>query len=554
MPRTPLLRSIVRFLRKIKYADKFGISVEALEDSEASAKNQPLHSGVTLSQQSRRQFLVGATTAAAGLAFVRPARGFVERALSPRIAIIGAGISGLSCALALADKGIASTVYEASARVGGRIFSNNTGYWSDNQVTEWCGELIDSNHVTIRALANRFGLPLENVHDAEPVGSTDTYFFNGTYYPRADSVADFQAVYAAVQTDAANTDDVLTGELTAKGKALDRTSIARWIHSRVPGGLGSRMGKLLDAAYATEFGADTRDQSALNLVYELSASDTNFELYGTSDEVLHILGGNDQLTSAMSNSLAAMGTPIQVGMRMESLRKLPDGTYRIGFDLSGSTQEVNADLVVLTLPFAVLRSLDYRHAEFDALKKKAISALGRGRNGKLQLQFNRRLWNETGSWGMSTGTTFSDTGYQNSWEPTRGQPGISGILNDYSGGASAIRRMKTQQAFADISDAGVQQDATVFLDRIERVFPGIKPLWNAKATCSLPHLSPNFNCSYSYYRVGQINAFGDTERDRQSNVFFAGEHTSIDFQGFMEGAAAEGQRAAGEILTQLGVV
>ncbi len=542
MARTLLLRSIDRYFRKFKRADKLGLSIEALEDSEAS------------SQPSRRQFLFGAAAVAAGLTLVRPARGFVERASNPRIAIVGAGISGLSCALALADKGIASTVYEASARVGGRIFSNSNGYWSDNQVTEWCGEFIDSEHVTMRALANRFNLPLENVHDVEPAGSTDTYFFNDTYYPRADAVADFQAVYTAVQTDAANTDDPQTGELTAKGKALDRTSIARWIQTRVPGGLGSRMGRLLDAAYATEYGADTRDQSALNLVYQLSASDRDFELYGTSDEAFHIRGGNDRLTSAMADALPAMGATIQLGTRMESLRKLSDGTYRLGFDSGGSSQEVNADLVVLTLPFAVLRSLDNRHAGFDALKHKAISALGRGRNGKLQLQFNTRLWNETGPWGVSTGTTFSDIGYQNSWEPTRGQPGLSGILNDYTGGANTMRHMKTRQVFADISDAGVQQDAVVFLDRIERVYPGVKPLWNGKATCSLPHLSSNFNCSYSYYRVGQINAFGDTERDRQGNVFFAGEHTSIDFQGFMEGAAAEGQRAAGEILTQLGVL
>jgi monoamine oxidase len=30
-------------------------------------------------------------------------------------------------------------------------------------------------------------------------------------------------------------------------------------------------------------------------------------------------------------------------------------------------------------------------------------------------------------------------------------------------------------------------------------------------------------------------------------VLFCGEHTSLDFQGFMEGAAAEGKRAAREL-------
>ena len=35
-------------------------------------------------------------------------------------------------------------------------------------------------------------------------------------------------------------------------------------------------------------------------------------------------------------------------------------------------------------------------------------------------------------------------------------------------------------------------------------------------------------------------------------MFFAGEHTSIDFQGFMEGGASEGVRAANEVLLALG--
>jgi monoamine oxidase len=34
---------------------------------------------------------------------------------------------------------------------------------------------------------------------------------------------------------------------------------------------------------------------------------------------------------------------------------------------------------------------------------------------------------------------------------------------------------------------------------------------------------------------------------RQGGVLFCGEHTSVDFQGFMEGAASEGRRAARQL-------
>ena len=57
--------------------------------------------------------------------------------------------------------------------------------------------------------------------------------------------------------------------------------------------------------------------------------------------------------------------------------------------------------------------------------------------------------------------------------------------------------------------------------------------------------------SYSYWKVGQYHAFGGYEGMRQGNIHFAGEHCSQDAQGYMEGGASEGARAAGEILDDL---
>jgi monoamine oxidase len=68
---------------------------------------------------------------------------------------------------------------------------------------------------------------------------------------------------------------------------------------------------------------------------------------------------------------------------------------------------------------------------------------------------------------------------------------------------------------------------------------------------STPATDPNFLCSYSYWKPGQYTGFSGYERQRQGNIHFAGEHCSIDFQGFMEGGASEGVRAAKEILSDL---
>jgi monoamine oxidase len=238
-------------------------------------------------------------------------------------------------------------------------------------------------------------------------------------------------------------------------------------------------------------------------------------------------------------------------MRLLAIRKLADGTTRLSFDQDGLVTEIVADYVVLALPFAVLRTLDFRLAGFDARKRMAIHQLGRGQNGKLQLQFTSRPWRNLANI-PSNGSSYSDTGAQSTWEVTRAQLGASGILNDYTGGVGT-RQLRTTVPFAFSVHPGVQRDATNFLKRIAPVFPGLTPAWNSKATSSIPHLSPNLHCAYSYWKVGQYQTIAGYERVPQGNIFFAGEHTSIDFQGFMEGGAAEGARAGGEVLDRLGV-
>jgi monoamine oxidase len=213
----------------------------------------------------------------------------------------------------------------------------------------------------------------------------------------------------------------------------------------------------------------------------------------------------------------------------------------------------NFDRVILALPFAVLRTLNYRKANFDSLKNTAIQQLGGGRNDKLQLQFTSRYWDGTGSWpGVGNGNSYADTGYQNTWDVTRSQPGSTGILVDYTGGNVAGSFAPSTPYSAATTNPQVTTYAKAFLQQIEPVYRGITAKWNGRATLSVPALDPNLNCSYSYWKVGQYHSFSGYEKARQpfpnGPIHFAGEHCSQDFQGFMEGGASEGVRAAGEIL------
>jgi monoamine oxidase len=545
MARTPLLSALQRLARQHHQAERLGISPAELRERE---EERPFSRGEFL----KRSGAAGAAVAVAGpAAFARSARA----AGGPRIAIVGGGIAGLTAALTLQDKGLSSTVYEAHpTRIGGRMHSDWTefpGYWATGQGAELCGELIDSGHKTVLGLAQRFRLQTVNLTNAEPNGSEDTYYFDGGYYPKEQADKDFQPIHQALQRDVSAASYPTTYWIhTDAGLALDRMSVYDWIESRVPGGHSSPFGQVLDVAYNIEYGAETRDQSALNLVYLLGYKSVpgNYMIFGASNERYHIVGGNALLPMAIRDALNS-GT-VKMAWRMTSIRRNADGTSTIAFDTPSGSQSITADHVVLALPFAVLRTLDFRKANFDPLKKSAITQQGAGRNSKLQLQFDNRLWNTAGPWGLSNGSTYSDTGYQNTWDVTRAQAGASGILVDYTGGDVA-GALAAGSPYLNASNLQVKAFAQRFLKQLEPVFPGISKKWNGRATLSTPMLDPNLNCSYSYWKVGQYAGFSGWEGLRQGNIHFAGEHCSQDFQGYMEGGAATGVAAANEILADL---
>jgi monoamine oxidase len=540
MARTPLLSKFQRLFADFEEADRSGRTVEAVQQER---RGLPL---------TRRDFLKvsGATVGAAALSGALGA----FAAQTPRIAIVGGGIGGLNAALTLQDAGYASTVYEASGRVGGRMHSDTTS-WLNGQTSEHCGELIDSGHKTILGLAQRFNIPTVDLLGAQPNHSTDTDYFFGKYYTAAQAQADFNPVWNNVKKDTnAASYPTLYNLYTDAGKVLDHMSIHDWIESRVPGGHTSSMGQLLDVAYNIEYGAVTTQQSSLNLLYLLGFSSIpgNFSVFGKSDERYHLVGGNERLPRAVAAALPAGS--IQLNTALKGFVRNSDGTFTLTLQNPIKTFTRVVDRLVMAIPFSILRNIlnskaAYRAAGFDSLKQTAISQLGYGQNAKLQLQFNRRLWNQSGPWGIGNGNSYADTGYQNTWDVTRAQDGATGILVDYTGGGVPLASFGGDPADPNV----VAGFAKTFLSQIEPLFPGLTAQWNGRATLDVPLSNPFLLGSYSYWKVGQYTLFSGYEKARQPDpvtgkCHFAGEHCSQDFQGYMEGGASEGYRAATEIL------
>jgi len=577
MARTPLARFLQHQIGIHRLAAAQGKSATEVRDTIAAAREARSRGLLPPIAPTRRGFLKGAAAMAAGSALLAPS--LRARAGDPRIAIIGGGLAGLNAALTLADAGYASTIYEANpVNIGGRCQSDygsaqltgsaepcgvchksrssgDDGTWAAGQVSDMFGELIDTGHTEMLGLADRFDLPLIDLWAGWPEGSTETYHFFGNHYPKEQADADFNALFETLHRDLNSAGYPTTWDWYKQGGwDLDHMTLREWIEDRVirqndlP-----ELAELLDVAYVIEFGADSTEQSPLNMIYLLGyQTQQSLSMFGESDERYRIAGGVGQIPAAMASAIGL--DAFKLGWWLEAISQASDGSYRLSFRLEGgSYREVSADIVVMALPFAVLRNLDYAGAGFDGLKHTAIQELGRGINGKLQLQFNERYWNRPPGpgWGpqVSNGTSYSDTGYQCTWDPDPGPQQGTGMLLKYTGG-TPVTLLEQDHPYRNARDSKVVQDAETFLQQLEPVFPGISApgIWNGKAAGSMPHLNERFNCSYSYWKKGQYTQFAGYEGVPQGQVYFCGEHTSYDFQGWMEGAVRSGSQAGRDIL------
>ncbi len=494
-----------------------------------------------------------------------PERAFgASRRAQPRIAIVGAGISGMTAAMTLKDAGFHQvTVYEASDRIGGRTYTRSgDGFFEPGQWSEWGGELIDTDHELVFALCDRFGFDVIDLEQTTARGSNDVLYFDGGYYRWDAMVDDWRRgrVDAAIKRDMRALPEYPWAfddpAWTPEGLALDAMSLYDWIETRIPGGHSSRLGQFIDVAYVIEYGEDTQRQGASDLLGLLGfPAKGPFWIYGASDERWKIVGGNQQISLAQADYLGASN--LRLGWSLTELERRRDGTVTARFDVGGRTKTVTADEIVLAIPLGVMKRIKaaggFDRAFDDARKLGSIDALGFGANNKLQLQIADRFWTERGPWGNSNGESYADTGYQEAWHATGGQPGRSGILVDYTGGDTS-RLLQPSKAWSDTGDpnqaAGsyVQNAASAFLAQIEPVFPGMTRRWTGKATLAAWHVSPYQYGAYSYWTPDYLHNYSTSEAPPIGPIHFAGEHTSSGFQGYIEGGAEEGQRAAGEIV------
>ena len=432
------------------------------------------------------------------------------------VLVAGAGLAGLTAAYDLAAMGAAVTVIEARDRVGGRVWTVRDGF-ADRQHAEAGGDMIDDSQEEIRALAHELGLKLFRI------------LRDGFGYMRPGSGSNQPA--RIVSRSVARGWDQLARQLGALARQY-RLAERRW-DSPVTADLARRsVAQWLDderadpelRATATGlrgfFLADPDELSLLALVDQFADN----EQAGIG-AMYRIVGGNDRLPEAL---LARLGSRVHLGTELVAVSvrgKSVHATLKRG----RSSAPMTSDYLVFALPAAVLRRVPITPA-LPAHQHAAIARLRYGRATKTLLQYSRRFWRARGR----PRAFGSPLPYGAIWEGNEEQSGPKGILTLLAGGTASdeTQAMVARDGIARFADGLSWLGAQAELGASRQV------VWES---------DPLARGGYAYFDPSFDPALREWLARPAGRLFFAGEHTSIRWQGYMNGAVESGRRAAAEI-------
>ncbi|HEY6566280.1 MAG TPA: NAD(P)/FAD-dependent oxidoreductase [Actinomycetota bacterium] len=454
----------------------------------------------------------------------------------PRVVIVGAGLAGLTAAYRLHQAGVASQVYEARDRIGGRCWSARD--WQGGQVCEHGGEFIDTRHVHIRGIADELGLTLDDLWASwDPSWHSPTWVDGEEVQPKEILAPMDQAAKEIARIVTAN-GSYLATDATPAAIAFDAMSEAEWITEATGESMDSAMGRLITQHQAGWYGLDPDQLGATNLL-DFYATD-----WPGADERYTTNGGNDQIPQGLYQALPEGSVTLETPL--ESVHRRSDGTYEARF--GGLADPVVADRLIITVPFNVLKDVDMTDAGLSELKQRAIQELSMGTNAKILMQFDRPFA-DFDSWSGSVQR--ADDPIWGTWESgtTDGKDAQGyGMLTVYPGG-----RVGASYDAAEPHDVAPRSVVDSTLASLDEMVPGLRGAAIGDAWLDFWAIDPWVGGSYAAFGPGDTTSFWGLTGTPEGAMHLAGEHTSVYSQGYLNGGVESGGRAAAEVLEALGI-
>jgi monoamine oxidase len=438
-----------------------------------------------------------------------------------RVAVIGGGLAGLVAARELSKQQAVAHVIEARSRVGGRVWTLRDDSFSTEPV-ELGGEFVDGSHQPLRDLASEcglaltrvirdgFGLALE-VDGRLRIHNTQKNIWRGFRRALADDVEAFE-----------ETDCDWNSTIAA---ALARHSLEDLLRAR----RASADVRAMAAALRGFFVADSDALSALVGV-ELAMEEVD------PGHVSHfrVKGGNDLLVTALARGKNLM---FSFERTVKRIQQTDTEVLITMTEPHGRLETVRADYVVVTVPPPILRTWSLS-PPLPAEQRRAMETLSYGFATKAQLRFDTRWWRpsarrhgEAGprrprAWGTNLPVGAI-------WEATESAQGPA-VLTLFAGGSAS-------EQLQEILESGGPDAVTGHL----RWLGTPEPVREIRSMTW--ERDPRAKGGYAFFG----KSFDPGLRDQLSRAFgrilFAGDHTSREHQGYMNGAVESGHRVVKEL-------
>ena len=429
--------------------------------------------------------------------------------------VVGAGLAGLTAARDLIRHGAQVTVADARSRLGGRVWTIRDPF-IEKQHAESGGDLIDATQLEIQRLAKELGLTLTRILRggfgyARPDAAGHTRIVRqpaaSGWNRLAGAIRDLAELYGLAEQ---RWDSPIAADLA-------RRSVAQWLDEV------KADAELRETAAGLRgfFLADPEELSLLALVDEFASRESPLEW-----STYRIDGGNDRLTEALAAPLRErlkLNTEVvAVSHRGREVRlSLKDGR---------SLSQVKADYVLFTAPATLLRRIPITPA-LPAQQHEAIAKLKYGRGSKTLLQFSRRFWRVPGQL-RAFGSSLP---FGALWDGSEEQRGRAGILSLLAGGSASDA---TRSLTAKDGMAGLARSLDWLGSGNATLLASHHTVWEADAWA---------RGGYAFFDSSYDPALRPWLARPAGRLFFAGEHTSVKWQGYMNGAVESGRRAAAEI-------
>jgi monoamine oxidase len=308
-------------------------------------------------------------------------------------------------------------------------------------------------------------------------------------------------------------------------ESLARESVAEWLtRIRAPQ-------PLKDVAVGLRgfFLADPDELSLLALVDQFAE-----EGAPGAEKMFRIIGGNDRLPAALAK---ALGSRLHLQTILRRIAQAPD-SVTVALESRGRVEQARFEYVICAVPATTLRDV-VLEPELPETQREALANIRYGASTKTALQFDRAPWRRRGGL-RAFGTTLpigavwdgnEEQGRGRSVDPSR-QPGILTLLA--GGDASAA----TQDMLAAEGPARIVREMSWLNLKKTKLLGWTSMSWEHEpwSRGGYAFFDTRFRPSHRYWLA---RPFG--------RIFFAGEHTSLRWQGYMNGAVETGLRAAEEV-------